>query len=117
MEAIMTTPSTQPIVGTQSIQSPEPVKVEMKTAKPTLETKVENYEDAKPAEVTKEFNQVSNSLDLGVQFGYNAEIDTVFISVTDKATGKVIRQLPTEEAMKIKESMKELVGVLFDKKG
>ena len=117
MEAIMTTPSTQPIVGTQSIQSPESVKVEMKTAKPTLETKVENYEDAKPAEVTKEFNQVSDSLDLGVQFGYNAEIDTVFISVTDKTTGKVIRQLPTEEAMKIKESMKELVGVLFDKKG
>jgi flagellar protein FlaG len=37
--------------------------------------------------------------------------------VTDKLTGKVIRKLPTEEAMKIKESMKDLVGVLFDKKG
>ena len=124
MEAIMTTPSTQPMVSTPPPSNSVETKIEAKVTKQTIETNVQEQEHleqdkhvVKPQEVTKEFNDISDSLNLDVKFAYNEKIDQVYISVTDKETGKVIRKLPTEEAMKIKESMKDLVGVLFDKKG
>ena len=67
--------------------------------------------------VTEEFNKMSGSLNLDVKFAYNDKIDQLYLNVIDKDTGRIIRKLPTEEAMKISESMKDLVGTLFDKKG
>ncbi len=68
-------------------------------------------------ETTKELNKISDNLNLDIKFAYNDKIDTLYINITDKNTGEIIRKLPTEEAMKIKESMQDLIGVLFDKKG
>ncbi len=66
---------------------------------------------------TKEFNKLSDELKLDIKFAYNDKLDQVYLNVVDKNTGKVIRKLPTEAAMKISESMKDLIGTLFDKKG
>ncbi len=71
----------------------------------------------KLAESAKKFNEMSESLNLDVKFAYNDKIDQVYLNVIDKNTGRVIRKLPSEEAMKISESMKDLVGALLDKKG
>ena len=68
-------------------------------------------------ELTQELNAVSNSLQTDVKFGYNDKLNEFFITVTDKNTGKEIQKLPTEQAMKIKETMKDMVGSLFDVKG
>ena len=68
-------------------------------------------------ESTKKFNQMSESLNLDIKFAYNDKIDQVYLNVIDKNSGKIIRKLPSEEAMKISESMKDLVGALLDKKG
>ncbi len=117
MESMTITPSTQPMVSTAIRPNlGETPKVEARAVQPTeVEAKQENTNN--PAEVAKEFNDLSDSLNLDVKFAYNEKIDTVYINVTDKNTGRVIQKLPTEEAMKIKESMKDLVGVLFDEKG
>ncbi len=66
---------------------------------------------------TIKFNQMSEQLNLDIKFAYNEKIDQVYLNVIDKHTGQVIRKLPSEEAMKISETMKELVGNLLDKKG
>ncbi len=66
---------------------------------------------------TEKFNEMSDKLNLDVKFAYNDKIDQVYLNVIDKKTGQIIRKLPSEEAMKISESMKELVGNLLDKKG
>ena len=66
---------------------------------------------------TDKFNQMSEKLNLDIKFAYNEKIDQVYLNVIDKHTGQVIRKLPSEEAMKISETMKELVGNLLDKKG
>jgi len=63
------------------------------------------------------FNRMSEKLNLDIKFAYNEKIDQVYLNVIDKQTGQVIRKLPSEEAMKISETMKELVGNLLDKKG
>jgi flagellar protein FlaG len=117
MESITITQTAVPVVSTP----PTPKSVEIKTVQPEqkadiqIEDKTESIKKAE--ETTKEFNEISNDLNLDVKFAYNSKIDTVYISVTDKVTGKVIKKLPSEEAMKLKESMQDLAGVLFDKKG
>jgi len=68
-------------------------------------------------ESTEKFNEMSDKLNLDIKFAYNDKIDQVYLNVIDKNTGQIIRKLPSEEAMKISESMKDLIGTLFDKKG
>lgn len=87
------------------------MKMENKTS-PSLETQQKSLK-----ETTEKFNKMSEELNLDVKFAYNDKIDQVYLNVIDKHTGRVIRKLPSEEAMKISESMKELVGTLLDKKG
>ena len=41
----------------------------------------------------------------------------MMVNVIDANTGEVIRQFPTKEAVQIMTKMKELIGMLFDKKG
>jgi flagellar protein FlaG len=121
MQSTMISPSTQPMasaaltpVTVSSTSKTEIKNVEQIEMRKKVE---ENKELVKPEEISQEFNTMSKDLNLDVKFAYNAKIDTVYINVTDKNTGEIIKKLPTEEAMKIKESMKDLVGVLFDKKG
>jgi len=65
----------------------------------------------------KSLNEQMKSLDTNVTFGFNDKIDTMFVNVMERSTGKIIRKIPTEEAMKLSEKMKEIVGMIFDKKG
>jgi len=68
-------------------------------------------------QLAQDLNAVSQSLQTDVKFGYNDTLNEFFIIVTDRNTGEEIQKLPTEQAMKIKETMKEMVGSLFDVKG
>jgi len=66
--------------------------------------------------LVNDLNYESETLNKDIEFSYNEKIDEVYITVRDKHTGKVIRKMPSEEAMKIKETMKDFVGSLFDKR-
>jgi len=121
MQAVMTMPHTQSIANINSISnegtSAKADSVDLPKEQDIESKQLQKNDDLKPDKITEEFNKLSSELNLDVKFAYNEKIDTVYINVTDKSTGRVIRKLPTEEAMKIKESMQDLVGVLFDKKG
>jgi len=65
----------------------------------------------------EKFNEMDDTHNLDVKFAYNDKLNQVYLNVIDKNTGETIRKLPSEEAMKIAENMKDLVGALFDKKG
>ena len=62
-------------------------------------------------------NKHMDSLDTNVKFGFDDKVESMFVNVMERSTGKIIRRIPTEEAMKISEKMKEIVGMIFDKKG
>ena len=76
-----------------------------------------NNNSEKMQQIEQKLNDIASSEDINVKFAYNEKLNMSYISVIDKNTGEEIRKLPSEEAMKISESMKELVGVMFDKKG
>jgi len=68
-------------------------------------------------EVTKQLNEEMSALNTTIRFGFNDKIDEMYVSVIDTKSDKVIRKIPSDEAMKLMAKMRELVGMLFDEKG
>ena len=67
--------------------------------------------------VTQELNEAMNPLNINLEFKYNQKVDELVVQVVDKSNDRVIREFPPKEALKLMEKMRELVGMLFDKKG
>lgn len=67
--------------------------------------------------LTEQLNKEMNPLNKDLEFKYNNKIENFSVLVVDKKTDKVIREFPPKEALKLMEKMRELVGMLFDKKG
>ena len=67
--------------------------------------------------LTQQLNKEMSPLNSDIKFSFNEKVDELVVNVVDKNTDKVIRKIPSEEALKIMEKMRELVGALFDKKG
>lgn len=99
-----------------SVTQPADTAASNRSAAPQKEATLMEQQ-AQLKESAEKFNKMSEDLNLDVKFAYNDKIDQVYLNVIDKHTGRVIRKLPSEEAMKISESMKELVGALLDKRG
>ncbi|EAJ1644682.1 flagellar protein FlaG [Campylobacter coli] len=69
----------------------------------------------KLADITKKLNEQMDSLDTNVRFGYSDKIGSMYISVTEKSTGREIRQIPSEEAIRLAEYFRDVIGMIFDK--
>jgi len=67
--------------------------------------------------VVKELNEAMNPLNTDLEFKFNDKVDELTVLVVDKKNDKVIREFPPKDALKLMEKMRELVGMLFDKKG
>ena len=67
--------------------------------------------------VIEELNKQMNPLNTDLEFRFNDKIEELTVQVIDKKHNKVIREFPPKEAIKLMEKMRELVGMLFDKKG
>ncbi|MBL0687685.1 MAG: flagellar protein FlaG [Sulfurospirillum sp.] len=81
-------------------------------------TNTSGQETAKQlVEVAKKLNDNMKTLDTNVEFAFNDEIGIMFINVIEKNTGKMIRKIPTEEAMLLSQRMQEIIGTIFDTKG
>ncbi|EKK7147920.1 flagella length regulator FlaG [Campylobacter jejuni] len=68
----------------------------------------------KLADITKKLNEQMDSLDTNVRFGYSDKIGSMYI-MTEKSTGREIRQIPSEEAMRLAEYFRDVIGMIFDK--
>ena len=52
-----------------------------------------------------------------IGFSLNEKNGGVTIIVTDKDTGKVIRQIPAKEVLDLNRKMEEIAGIIFDEVG
>ncbi len=68
-------------------------------------------------EITDKLNKEMDPLKTSIRFGFNDKVNELYISVIDTSNNQVIRKIPSEEAMRLAAKMRELVGMLFDKKG
>ncbi|NCD13106.1 MAG: flagellar biosynthesis protein FlaG [Epsilonproteobacteria bacterium] len=88
----------------------------------TSEVSKTNQEQSKQSgdvltQTISELNQQMDKLETNIAFGFNDEISMMYVNVMEKSTGKTIRKIPTEEAMDLSAKMREIVGIIFDKKG
>ncbi|NPA88218.1 flagellar protein FlaG [Caminibacter pacificus] len=105
-------------------------KMDYTTVKPTndvnhVQKMSEHLQDKKSKEeiqkelqqVVEELNKAMNPLNTDLKFRFNDKVDELVVEVVDKKSDQVIREFPPKEALKLMEKMRELVGMLFDKKG
>lgn len=60
-----------------------------------------------------DMNKFVQSLGRDIKFSLDDSTDQVVVKVVDKASGDVIRQMPSEEALKLSKNMKEMRSLLF----
>jgi flagellar protein FlaG len=61
-----------------------------------------------------ELNTALKSLNVRREFTIEKEINEVVVKIIDSDNKSVIRQIPNEEAVKLSQNIKEMVGLLFD---
>ena len=61
----------------------------------------------------QEINKVMAGLSISVQFKIDPDYKELIVKVVDQDTGKLIRQIPTEEVVKMSKAMDSLKGLLF----
>lgn len=62
-----------------------------------------------------EMNQLAKVSNTRVSFGYSDDIGAMYVKVIDSETGQLIRQFPSDEAIRFASKMREWVGMLLDK--
>lgn len=67
--------------------------------------------------LTDQLNEEMNPLNMNVKFGFSDDIESMFVTVSEKDTNKLIRKIPSDEAIELMKKMREIVGIIFDKKG
>ncbi len=110
--------STQSYQKTSNVQRQQEISQNINTTN----SEVRNRQDKKEIQqhlnnTVKKLNEQMDSLNINIKFGFNDKIDTMFVDVTEKNTGRLIRKIPSEETMKLAEKMKEIIGMIFDQKG
>lgn len=70
--------------------------------------------DAEIAAMVKELNTAMKVVNTNLSFSYDSVTKRTVVRVTDAQTNEVIRQIPSEEMLRISERITELLGVLFD---
>ena len=89
-------------------------------------TNQENLNDAKnqslqPSDrkalmsTVKNLNEKLESQELQARFSVDEESGQFIVSITDSNTGKVVRQIPTEEALEFSRNAEKGVGILLNK--
>ncbi len=92
--------SVEKSAGQEKRSDEQPVKAEPK------------QEEVKKA--VSELNVALNSMDVKREFSIEENLNEVVVKIIDSEDKKVIRQIPTEETIRLSQNIKEMVGLLYD---
>ncbi|MGL2466784.1 FlaG family protein [Helicobacter pylori] len=108
--SVQTTP-TKEISRTNTINTIESTIDESKTTidpdqyKPKLEL------------LGERLNEEMKRIGTDINFSYNDTIKGLVVSVKDANGDKVIREIPSKEAVELMQRMRDVIGIIFDEKG
>lgn len=99
-------------------KSPDNAKIDLQKKDDFKTEKIEDqkYLEERLIELSKDLNEDMKRLDTTINFDYNAEIKGFIVTVKDGDGHKVIRQIPSEEAIGLMVKVKDILGNIFDKK-
>ncbi|ARQ97401.1 MULTISPECIES: flagellar protein FlaG [Campylobacter] len=112
----MDTYSTQNTQSQFNTQTREVENLNLQQDSATQNRANESLTNEQIQDILAKANENLSLLNTNIRFGYNDKIDSMFINVTEKDTGNIIRKIPTEQAMKLTEHFRDIIGMIFDKK-
>ncbi|BDQ27527.1 FlaG family protein [Helicobacter heilmannii] len=67
--------------------------------------------------LTKELNEKMKRMESNLTFSYNEVLRSLVVTIKDSNGDRIIREIPSKEAIKLTEKMRDILGIIFDKKG
>ncbi len=106
--------------STQRVSAAEQTKIQQDSLLDAA-NKAQNAQDGEQierslSEAIDKLNENMADLGTNIRFGYNDKIDYMFVNVMEANSGNIIRKIPTEQAMKLTEHFRDVIGLIFDKK-
>lgn len=68
-------------------------------------------------ETSRALNQEMKKINTNIDFSYNDDIQGLVVTVKEGDGNKIIREIPSKEAIALMKKMHDIVGLIFDKKG
>lgn len=68
-------------------------------------------------ELSGKLNEEMRRIDTDIDFNYNDDIRGLVVTVREANDDKIIREIPSKEAIELMKKMHDIVGLIFDKKG
>ncbi len=114
--------TTTPVVSPMSLRDGE--NTAAVKGEPTPSPAVKPVEKKDPAvsaeqakQLTDELNTYMNDLQTNLGFSFREDLkNQIIVEIKNRQTDDIVKQIPTEELLQIKEKMIELTGLLFDQK-
>lgn len=93
----------------KSREVPEQEPTTIKNNSENIENVRDNLEDS-----IQNFEALSEQFNTGLDLSIDQDSDKLVVKVVNKTTGKIIREIPSEEFLEFSERMHDFLGVLFD---
>lgn len=117
MEPASTVKNANPeTVRTGEITGNETTDVRMTQGNPVEETVVQNdaYSRTMAEKAVENANQRVRAMGTEAKFSYNKEINRITITITDRESNKVVKEIPPEETQKMLERIHTMTGMIMD---
>lgn len=103
----------------QPSQAPkaDPIKVYQKEAEREAAAATKQFNETEMKKMIADLNEEMSLISTDLRFGYNSQAEMLQVSIINKRTNEIIRRFPTEEAVTLMTTMKDFIGVIFDKEG
>ncbi len=101
----------------QRVSAPDPIEQTQKLtekADAAIELTADAVSPDRLAELVEELREAMPSHEKSLEFKIDEVLDRAVVSVIDKNTGEMIRQLPSEEVVRAAHNIHYMRGVLFD---
>jgi len=107
------TGTTESSLGAGKLQALEPVDSMVKSDKREQQKQELTVSDTK--KLVDELNEYMDDLQTQLGFSIREDLDhQVVVEIKNRETEELLKQIPSEELLKIREKMEELTGFLFD---
>lgn len=101
--------------GLAYTSTPEPLGAPRKAAPVAVAAAGGAVDNEAVRKMVEEIQRHIDSMDVALRFStYGAHQEKIAIAVTDRNTGKVIREVPPKELQKLYLKMNELAGMIFN---
>lgn len=105
-----------PVAAEAPVQMPEALRAPSEAENDTQQQDDLNEADKQALkEAIQQIDQLMMPLSIGLNVQRIESINRLYVKLFDRETGEVLREIPSRKILEMKENIKALQGLLFDK--